>query len=196
MNLHFENELWESGKNFVAGIDEAGRGPLAGPVVAAAVIFPQGYFFEGVNDSKKLNEKKRTELFDIIKTNSLSVGVGIIGQDVVDEVNILKATFMAMHRAIESLNPVPHHLLIDGPHFAEASIPSTKIIGGDAKSFTIAAASIIAKVTRDKLMMEYDTLYPQYGFAKHKGYGTKEHLDAIRKYGTCKIHRRSFKIRH
>lgn len=192
--LNFESKLWRKGKNNIAGIDEAGRGPLAGPVVAAAVVFPQKYFFEGIKDSKKLSEKKRVEIFDIIKSNTLSIGIGIIPHYIIDEINILSATFKAMHMAIEQLNPIPDHLLVDGPHFAEMNIPATKIIDGDAKCFTIAAASIIAKVTRDKLMMEYDELYPQYGFAKHKGYGTKEHLEAIKKFGLCEIHRKSFKI--
>jgi ribonuclease HII len=192
--LTFERKLWDNGKRFIAGVDEAGRGPLAGPVVAAAVVFPREVYIEGVKDSKKLTEKKRLELFDKIQSKALSVGIGIIGHQVIDEINILNATFKAMHYAIGKLIPQPDHLLIDGPYFAELNIPAEKIVAGDMKSFTIAAASIIAKVTRDKIMADYDLQYPNYGFAKHKGYGTAKHIEAVRKFGLSNIHRKSFKL--
>jgi len=194
INLDYEIKLWNSGINFVAGVDEAGRGPLAGPVVAAAVIFQPGIEIDGVNDSKQLSEKERERLFDQIQEHSLSIGVGMADHCVIDETNILNATFRSMHEAICKLKYEPEHLLIDGPHFPGANIPFTKIVDGDSKCFSIAAASIIAKVTRDRLMVEFDKRYPQYGFAKHKGYGTKVHLEAIRKHGPCAIHRRSFRM--
>jgi len=192
--LTFERKFWDNGKRFIAGVDEAGRGPLAGPVVAAAVVFPREVYIEGVKDSKKLTEKKRLELFDKIQSKALSVGIGIIHHHVIDDINILNATFKAMHCAIGELIPQPDHLLIDGPYFAELNIPAEKIVDGDMKSFTIAAASIIAKVTRDKIMVDYDLQYPNYGFAKHKGYGTAQHIEAIQKFGLSEIHRRSFKL--
>jgi len=192
--LAHESELWERGIEFIAGVDEAGRGPLAGPVVAAAVIFPKDIFIPYVNDSKKLSEKRREELFHIIYDKAISVGVGIVDNKKVDEINILNATFLAMTQAIANLKRRPQHILVDGTFFLEEHIPYTNIIDGDSKCFSIAAASIIAKVTRDSLMREFDELYPQYGFAKHKGYATREHFEAIQKFGLCEIHRRSFKI--
>jgi ribonuclease HII len=192
--LTYEKKLWSAGKRSIAGVDEAGRGPLAGPVVAAAVVFPHDVYIEGVKDSKKLSEKKRLEMFREIQEKALSFGIGIVDHLVIDEINILNATFKAMHMAIGKLIPQPEHLLIDGPYFAELNIPSEKIIDGDMKSFTVAAASIIAKVTRDKIMTDYDTQYPAYGFAQHKGYGTPQHIEAIKKFGLCEIHRKSFKL--
>ena len=194
ITLNYEMEYWKDGKLLIAGVDEAGRGPLAGPVVAAAVIFLDNIRIDGINDSKKLSAKKREGMFEVIKEKALSIGIGIIDHTVIDKVNILNATFRSMHTAIGNLSQVPEHLLIDGPHFAGANIPYTTIVDGDAKCFSIAAASIIAKVTRDRLMNEYDQQYPYYGFAKHKGYGTKEHLEAIKKHGPCEIHRRSFRM--
>jgi ribonuclease HII len=195
INSDYENDLWDKGKKIVAGIDEAGRGPLAGPVVAAAVIFERGFLLEEVNDSKVISKTKRLELFDVIYRHALSIGIGIVDHRTIDKINILNATFRAMHMAINKLSYEPDHLLIDGPLFAGANIPFTTIINGDAKCFSVAAASIIAKVTRDRLMIEYDKQFPEFGFAKHKGYGTKEHLEAIRKYGTCEIHRISFNLK-
>ncbi|MBU2471985.1 MAG: ribonuclease HII [Bacteroidetes bacterium] len=199
--IEYESKFWENGLRFIAGVDESGRGPLAGPVVAAAVVFPKSLFardsnlIADVKDSKKLTHKKRVQVFENIQKKALSIGVGIVSHNVIDEVNILNATFRAMHKAINRLVPPPDHLLIDGPHFAEMDIPCTKIIDGDSKSFTIAAASIIAKVVRDNLMAEYDEKYPEYGFSKHKGYGTSAHIAAIKKFGYCEIHRRSFKFK-
>ncbi len=193
--LHYEQKLWNSGLEFVAGVDEAGRGPLAGPVVAAAVIFPQDIFIAGINDSKKLSSSRREELLEIIQRKALSFAVGIVDEKEIDRINILRATFKAMRMAIGSLSIHPEHLLIDGGPLPEKIYPQTAIVKGDQKSFSIAAASIVAKVVRDRMMVKYDKEYPQYGFARHKGYGTKEHVNAIRKYGPCEIHRRSFKIR-
>jgi ribonuclease HII len=193
-SLEIELSFWTRGIRTLAGIDEAGRGPLAGPVVAAAVVFPSGTFIKGVEDSKKLSEKKREELFPLIKEQALSIGVGIIGHDVIDRINILQATILAMHKAIDDLSVKPEFVIVDGNSFRHESLPYENIIDGDEQSFTIAAASIVAKVTRDRLMLEYDVQYPLYGFAQHKGYGTKQHLDAIRRYGICDIHRRSFDL--
>jgi len=194
VNLEIENELWHRGIKYIAGVDEAGRGPLAGPVVAAAVIFPENINFKGLEDSKKLTEKLREELFDIIKQTAVSVGVGIVNHSVIDEINILNATFRAMHMAIDQLNYQPEYLLIDGPYFAGANIPFSTIIRGDTKSASVAAASIIAKVTRDRLMREYDMKFPEYGFSRHKGYATYQHIEAIKKFGLCQIHRKSFRL--
>jgi ribonuclease HII len=194
VSLSYEQSLQQKGFQYVAGIDEAGRGPLAGPVVAAAVIFPPDVHIEGIDDSKKLSQSERERLFGLIQEKALSVGTGIVSHEVIDEINILEATMRAMGEAVSALAPAPHHLLIDGNRYRDTSIPFTTIIGGDAKCFSIAAASIIAKVTRDRLMMEYHDQYPQYGFAKHKGYGTREHIEAIRKFGPCEIHRKSFHI--
>ena len=193
VHLHFEKTLWEQGIMHIAGVDEAGRGPLAGPVVAAAVFFPKDVIIDGVNDSKKLSEVKREELFEQIHRAALSIGVGIVGHETIDSINILQATLNAMEEAVLHLSPSPQHLLIDGNQFRKNGIPHTTIIDGDAKCFSIAAASIVAKVTRDRIMLKYDEQFPQYGFAKHKGYGTKAHLEAIRAHGFCEIHRRSFR---
>lgn len=178
---------------FICGIDEAGRGPLAGPVVAAACILPTDCEILHLNDSKKLTEKRREELFVEIQEKAVSFGVGIVSPAVIDEINILQATYEAMRQAVEKLSVRPDVFLNDAvviPGIDESR--QVKIIKGDAKSVSIAAASILAKVTRDHMMEEYDRLYPEYGFAKHKGYGTKAHLDAVREHGMCPIHRRSF----
>lgn len=180
----------------VAGIDEAGRGPLAGPVVAAAVVFAPGTFIPGVDDSKKLSPRVRAELFDRIVGSALAVGIGEADNFVIDEINILNATFLAMDRAVGYLAVRPGHLLVDGNLFRPgpfaAGIPFSTVVGGDGECFSIAAASIVAKVTRDRRMEEFDRQYPGYGFAKHKGYGTADHRAAICRLGFCPIHRRSF----
>ncbi|HOQ36724.1 MAG TPA: ribonuclease HII [Acetivibrio sp.] len=188
----YEDEAYEKGYEIIAGIDEAGRGPLAGPVVAAAVILRRGSFIEGLNDSKKLTPQKRDKLYDIIMKNALSVGVGIVDEKIIDEINILNATKVAMKQAIEKLIINPDILLTDAVKLPEVKIPQISIVKGDAKSVSIAAASVIAKVTRDRFIEKMDSEYPQYGFSKHKGYGTKEHIEAIKKYGICPIHRVSF----
>jgi len=192
VNLEFEQALWQQGFQTIAGVDEAGRGPLAGPVVAAAVIFPKDCIVDGVNDSKQISAKRRDVLFDQILARALAVGVGSVDHTEIDRINILQATMLAMKNALEQLPVPPEYVLVDGNYFIHNNYRFKTIIEGDAKSFTIAAASIIAKVTRDRLMMELDAQYPEYGFAKHKGYGTKQHLDAIRQYGLCAIHRKTF----
>ncbi len=192
VHLEIEKKLWSNGISAIAGVDEAGRGPLAGPVVAAAVIFPMHCFIEGVNDSKRLTELRRQELYEHICQNALAVGVGIVDHTIIDEINILRATHKAMLLAIEQLRYKPEYILVDGNSFPKISVPSQTIVDGDAISFTIAAASIIAKVTRDRIMVEYDSRYPHYGFKQHKGYGTRKHREAIARYGLCDIHRRSF----
>lgn len=179
----------------VAGVDEAGRGPLAGPVVAAAVVFEPECFIDGVNDSKLLAPDEREEVYEKIIAGAAMFGVGIVHHDVIDSINILQATYRAMHDAIRRLAVPPDHLLIDGNRFAGGAIPFTTIIDGDALSFAIAAASILAKVTRDRLMVEYDAQFPGYGFARHKGYATPEHREAITRLGLCGIHRRTFTLR-
>ena len=195
IDLHsFEKKYWQSGVQYIAGVDEAGRGPLAGPVVASAVIFEKGILIEGVNDSKKLTEKKREELFHYIHEQAVAVGIGIVSHEVIDRINILQASFLAMNKAIETLKIKPQQLLVDGNFFRHENYPVENIIRGDALSHSIAAASIIAKVTRDSLMRELHEQYPQYGFAKHKGYGTKAHIEAIRIHGYSPIHRRSFHV--
>jgi len=176
----------------LCGIDEAGRGPLAGPVVAAAVILPKDRPILYVNDSKQLSEKKREELYDVIMANAVSVGVGMASEKVIDEINILQATYEAMRQAVSKLSPEPACLLNDAVRIPDLPMRQVPIIKGDAKSASIAAASIIAKVTRDRLMREYDKLYPEYGFAGHKGYGSAAHMEAIRRLGPCPIHRMSF----
>lgn len=176
----------------ICGIDEAGRGPLAGPVAAGAVILPKDCEILFLNDSKKLSEKRREELFIEIKEKAVAWSVGIVGPDVIDEINILQATYEAMRQAIAGLSVKPDLLLNDAVTIPAIDIDQVPIIKGDAKSVSIAAASILAKVTRDHMMTEYDTLFPEYGFAKHKGYGTTVHIAAIREYGPCPIHRRSF----
>jgi len=187
----FEKPLYEMGIKFVAGIDEVGRGPLAGPVVTCAVILKPDVLIEGVNDSKKVSEKNREKLFDIIIDNSISYGIGMASEKVIDEINILNATKTAMKEAISNLNVKPEHLLIDAVDLG-VDIPTTPLIKGDAFSISIAAASIIAKVTRDRLMVAYDEIYPEYGFSRNKGYGTSEHVAALKKFGPCPIHRLSF----
>jgi ribonuclease HII len=192
--LEFEEACWGEGFEHIAGVDEAGRGPLAGPVVAAAVILPKGLSFEGVNDSKKLSAKQREVLFHAIHEHALSVGVGIVNHEVIDRINIYQASILAMRKAIENLSIAPSIVLADGNSFKHETWRYKNIIDGDAKSVTIAAASVIAKVTRDSLMREYHEQYPLYGFDRHKGYGTKFHVEALRQYGMCPIHRRSFHI--
>lgn len=178
--------------SYICGIDEAGRGPLAGPVVAGAVVLPKGKRILYINDSKKLSEKKREELFDVIKEEALSFGLGIVSPERIDEINILQATYEAMREAVNKLSVSPDILLNDAVTIPGIDIRQVPIIKGDAKSLTIASASILAKVTRDRIMAEYDLQYPEYGFAKHKGYGTKAHIDAIRQFGPCPIHRKTF----
>lgn len=189
----YEISAKEKGYKFVCGVDEAGRGPLAGPVCAAAVILPDGLEIKGLNDSKKLSEKKREELFTLITENALSYAVAYGTLEEIEEYNILNATFLAMNRAIDSLSIKPDYALIDGNRAPKGiKIPCETVVKGDSKSASIAAASILAKVTRDRLLYEYDKLYPQYDFKNHKGYGTKAHYDAIKKYGVCEVHRLSF----
>ena len=188
----YERGYWNQNMLHVCGIDEAGRGPLAGPVVAGAVIFAPDCDILGINDSKKLSAKKRDELYDEIMEKALAVGVGIATPQRIDEINILQATYEAMRMAIAELGVKPDVLLNDAVTIPGVEVPQVPIIKGDAKSFSIGAASIIAKVTRDRMMLEYDKQYPQYGFAAHKGYGTKEHYEALRTYGVTEIHRRSF----
>ena len=178
--------------SYICGIDEAGRGPLAGPVVAGAVVLPKGKRILYVNDSKKLSEKKRDELFDIIKDEALTYAVGIISPERIDEINILQATYEAMRQAVNKLSVKPDIFLNDAVTILGIEGKQVPIIKGDAKSLTIASASILAKVTRDRIMVEYDSMYPEYGFAKHKGYGTKAHIEAIKEYGPCPIHRKTF----
>ena len=189
----FENKLHETGLLYIAGIDEAGRGPLAGPVTVGAVILKPDSFIEGVNDSKKISETKREKLYEIITNEALAWSVGIVSEKEIDELNILNATKKAVTLALEGLKIKPERLLVDALENIDTNgIPYTSIIKGDAKVYSIGAASIIAKVTRDRIMREYDEVYPQYGFAKHKGYGTAAHIEAIKKYGPCPLHRRTF----
>ena len=190
--LKFENKAYENGYNYVCGVDEAGRGPLCGPVVAAAVILRKNAQLEGVNDSKKLTEKKREKLYDDIMENAVAVGIGMSDVDLIEEINILNATKEAMKQAINNLDIKPDYVLIDGNQNIQIDIDRETVISGDALSESIAAASIIAKVTRDRMLREYDKEYPEYGFAKHKGYGTKQHIEAIKEHGLTPIHRPSF----
>ena len=187
----YENELYKKGLKYIAGVDEVGRGPLVGPVVTAAVILKEDYYDERINDSKKLTEKKREMLYDVIMENAVSVGIGISSEEVIDEINILEATKKAMKEAINNLSVKPEHVLIDAVKL-DIDIPSTSIIKGDAKSQSIAAASIIAKVTRDRMMIELDKKHPEYDFIHNKGYGTKKHIEALYKYGVLKEHRKTF----
>lgn len=188
-----EQELYQKGFGAIAGIDEAGRGPLAGPVVVAGVIMPKDSMIEGVNDSKKVSEKKREKLYDQIIEEAISYSVAIIGQDCIDDINILNATKQGVTTVVEELDVKPDLILVDAlTHINTKGIPYDSIIKGDAKCYSIAAASILAKVTRDRIMRQWDEIYPQYGFAKHKGYGTSAHILAIKEYGLCPIHRRSF----
>ena len=190
--LFYENQAISNGYNIVCGVDEAGRGPLAGPVYAAAVILPKGYIIEGVNDSKKLSEKKREELFEKIKAESLAFSIGIATAEEIDEINILQATFLAMKRAVEGLQICPDYAMIDGNRKPNISVPCETIIKGDGKSASIACASILAKVSRDRYMLEMAEKYPEYQFEKHKGYGTKLHYEMLDKFGPCDIHRKTF----
>ena len=191
-----EINLWEIESELpfelICGVDEAGRGPLAGPVCAAAVILPKGLMIPGLNDSKKLSDKRRRELFPIIQQEAVSFGIAFASQEEIDEINILQATFLAMRRAMEQLNPQPEFALIDGNRETDFGVPCKTVIKGDSLSANIAAASVLAKVTRDNWMMEAAEKYPGYGFEIHKGYGTKAHYAALEKLGPCPIHRRSF----
>lgn len=189
---NLENEIYDSGLSPLCGVDEAGRGPLAGPVCAAAVILPRGTVIEGLNDSKKLSEKRREALYDEIVGKAIAFGVAFASVEEIEEKNILEATFLAMNRAIEKLSVVPALALIDGNRNKGIALPSRCVIGGDGKCADIAAASILAKVTRDRYMLEMAEKYPQYGFDRHKGYGTAAHYAAIREYGPSPIHRMSF----
>lgn len=190
--LSYDQNLTKKGYKIIGGIDEAGRGPLAGPVVASCVVLDVNSPIFGVDDSKKLSESKREFLFWEIKKNAIAVGIGIVDNKVIDEINILQASLKAMVQAVKNLSIKPDFLLIDGQFCPEIDIPKQAIPGGDSKSLSIASASIIAKVTRDKIMMELDKIYPQYGFCKNKGYPTKEHISAIKKYGPCEVHRKTF----
>lgn len=188
-----ENKLYSEGLKYLAGIDEAGRGPLAGPVVVGIAIMKPDSFIEGVNDSKKISEKKRELLYEQITNEAIDWSVGIVDQNEIDEINILNATKKALHMAITNLKIKPDKILVDAlEHIDTCGIPYTSIIKGDAKVYSISAASIIAKVIRDRMMKEYDEIYPEYGFAGHKGYGTAKHIQAIKTYGPCPLHRKTF----
>ena len=187
-----EQSLHEKGYTYVCGIDEAGRGPLCGPVFAAACILPDGLFIEGLNDSKKLTEKKREKLFDIICEKAISYGIAFATNEEIDEINILNASQLAMRRAVAMLSPTPDLVLVDGNIARDFEMDAQPIIKGDALSMSIAAASILAKVTRDRYCEEMDKAYPEYHFAQHKGYPTKEHMDLVRALGPCPIHRKTF----
>ena len=190
---NYENELREKGFKYICGIDEAGRGPLAGPVVVASVILPENSMIEGINDSKKVSEKKREKLYDLIIEEAISYGVGIIGQDEIDDINILNATKKGLTLSLQELTKRPDLIIVDAlSKINTLGIPYESIIKGDAKCYSISAASIIAKVTRDRIMREWDKVFPQYGFATHKGYGTSVHINAIKEYGICPIHRKTF----
>jgi ribonuclease HII len=191
-SLRYERQLWRAGARVVAGVDEAGVGPMAGPVVAAAVIFEQEIFISGVNDSKQLPPERRETLFARIHQKALAIGVGVASPGEIDQLNIFWATMAASERALRALATIPDHVLVDGRRIPELKLPQTRIVGGDRKSFCIAAASIIAKVTRDRMMVEYDAHYPEYGFARHKGYCTADHFAALERLGPTEIHRRSF----
>lgn len=188
-----EKDLYQKGFKNICGIDEAGRGPLAGPVVIAGVIMPEDSMIEGVNDSKKVSEKKREKLYDLILEEALSYSVAIIGHDVIDEINILNATKQGVTSVVDGLDIKPDLIIVDAlTHINTRGIPYESIIKGDSKCYNIAAASIIAKVTRDRIMRQWDEIYPQYGFINHKGYGTAKHIEAIKEFGLCPIHRKSF----
>lgn len=188
-----EKELYQKGFQHICGIDEAGRGPLAGPVVVAGVIMPKDSMIEGINDSKKVTEKRREKLYDQILEEAISYSVSIIGQDIIDQINILNATKQGVTKVVEELESKPDLILVDALTGIDTKgIPYDAIVKGDAKCYNIAAASIVAKVTRDRIMRQWDEIYPQYGFSGHKGYGTAKHIEAIKEYGLCPIHRRSF----
>ncbi len=191
--LKYEKELYDKGITLIGGVDEVGRGPLVGPVVAACVILPVNYELEGLNDSKKLSEKKRDKLYDIIMKDAISVGIGVVGPEKIDEINILEASRLAMKIAIESMDVKPEHVLSDAMKLNNIDIPYTDIIHGDALSLSIAAGSVIAKVTRDRMMYELDKEYPEYGFGKHKGYPTKAHVENLVKYGVLSNYRFTYK---
>ena len=188
----YENKLDPAGTRCICGVDEAGRGPLAGPVCAAAVILPRGLDIAGLDDSKKLSDRRRRELYDVITGAAAAYAIALVDQERIDEINILQATFRAMEEAVAKLSPQPDLALVDGNREPVLSMPCETIVGGDGKCASIAAASILAKVTRDRLMEELDRQYPEYGFAVHKGYGTRRHYEALRQYGPCPIHRQSF----
>lgn len=190
--LYYENTAYEKGYNLVCGVDEAGRGPLAGPVCAAAVVLPKGLILEGVNDSKKLTEKKREALFDVITEQALDWSVAFATVEEIEEINILNAAMLAMKRAVEGLKNSVDFAIIDGNRKPPLEIDCEAVVKGDAKSMSVAAASILAKVSRDRILRQYAGDYPQYGFEKHKGYGTKVHVEALKKYGPCEVHRPSF----
>ncbi|MDY4443203.1 MAG: ribonuclease HII [Butyricicoccus sp.] len=192
LTMEKEMEIRAKGFTAVCGIDEAGRGPLAGPVVAAAVILPEDIQLPGVNDSKKITEKKREILFDFVKEHALAYGIGEASETEIDEINILQATFLAMRRAVEALQIPADYALVDGNRIQGLPVPAETVIGGDGKVLSIAAASILAKVTRDRYMRDMAAQYPEYGFEKHKGYGTKAHYAAIEQYGICPLHRKTF----
>ena len=192
---HFENLAYGQGHSVIAGVDEAGRGPLAGPVVAAAVVFPRGYHHPEINDSKQLSALKRESLYDVIRASAVAVGLGVVEPGVIDAVNILQATRLAMREAVLDLACAPDFLLVDGNCSIHIQTPQQTIVKGDALSLSIAAASIIAKVSRDRIMEIYHRQYPQYNFLKNKGYGTAEHRRAITEHGLCKIHRKSFHLK-
>lgn len=191
--LAFEKQAMLSGYKVIAGVDEAGRGPLAGPVVSAAVILPEKFDVPGINDSKKLSEKKREALFPVIQRHAIAFGIGLADHEEIDQINILQASLLSMKRAVEALSVTPDYLLIDGKFIIDCTIDQRSVIKGDALSLSIAAASILAKVTRDRIMADRDLQYPEYGFRRHKGYPTKAHKEAILTHGPCPIHRKSFK---
>ncbi len=188
--MEFERKYSEY--DYICGIDEVGRGPLAGPVVVAAVILPKDSYYQYLNDSKKVTEKRRNKLYDEITAEAVSYGIGLVSPDIIDDINILQATYVAMKKAIDALSIRPQMILVDAVHIPDIGVPQVGIVKGDAKSISIAAASIVAKVYRDRLMTEYDALYPEYKFAKNKGYGTKEHMQALHEIGMSPIHRKSF----
>ena len=188
-----DKEFFDKGVKYIAGIDEAGRGPLAGPVVVASVILPQNSMIEGINDSKKVSEAKREKLYDLIINEAISYGIGIIYQDEIDQINILQATKKGLTEAIKQMEVKPNIIMVDALSGIDTlGIPYKSIIKGDAKCYSIAAASILAKVTRDRIMREWDKIYPEYGFGSHKGYGTAKHITAIKEFGPCPIHRKTF----
>jgi ribonuclease HII len=198
--LAHERELWRKGATIVAGVDEAGCGPLAGPVVAAAVVFPHAWLeagldrkLRGLNDSKQLTEEQREKFFSILTAHpDIGFAIASVDAETIDRINILEAAHRAMNLALDQLQPPPQHVLVDGRPVKSMPFPNTALVKGDARSYSIAAASVLAKVTRDRMMREFDQLYPGYGFAEHKGYGTRQHLDALQRLGACPIHRRSF----